>query len=111
VSQFVDSQSAYQLSAFVEASNGTETEAQKLRGELVDVVADLLRVTLMCVRHRNWITEWEDSCELISFALDYTQLDSLGLTLEFAAGDENRPDYVKEAAMSLRSLLAEYKIY
>jgi hypothetical protein len=106
----VDSQSSYQLSAF-EASNGTETEAQKLRRELLDVVADLLRVTLICVRQRKWMTEWEDSRELISFALDYTQLDSLGLSLEFAAGDENRPDYVKESAMSLRSLLGDYANY
>jgi hypothetical protein len=60
----------------------------------------------MCVRQRNWITEWEDSRELISFALDHTQLDSQGLAQEFAASDENRPDYVKDAAMSLRNSLA-----
>jgi hypothetical protein len=106
-SQFVDSQSYHrQISPFFEEGNGMEVEAQKLRGELLDVVSDLLRVTLMCVRQRNWSAEWQNSRELISFALDHTQLDSQGLSPEFAAGDENRPDYLKEAAMSLRNSLA-----
>jgi hypothetical protein len=108
LSQFVDSQSSHQQSPFIAESNGTETaqEAQKLRGELLGVVSDLLRVTLMCVRQRNWIADLYDSRELITFALDHTQLDSQGLTLEFSAGDENRPDYVMEAAMALRNSLA-----
>ena len=71
LSQFVDSQSKSQSSPRLQDADHQEetaVEARKFRGQLVDVALDLIRLSLVCVRHGSWsmdVNEWKQFREMI----------------------------------------------